>query len=330
MSLCTIASTELAEPLTATAATARTWLLIEQPGPWGAKALRTSHLDPVLGRTLERLADGTGVRLGLIRRPGRHADTHRPRLRRVIAAHTAPDRPWVCTADLADASDLADLDFPALGGGRSAGFGAPADGPGARPVALVCTNGTRDRCCALHGRPLAAELAADEGFDVWETTHLGGHRFAPTMLVLPHGYSYGRLDAASAKDALTAARAGRVALDGCRGRSTWSRPGQAAELAVRTLVDEDRAAVLAVRAADPVQPEQPAPGPGNDDARTAWSVRVEHTDGRAWRVLVAQRAATPPRPESCGAALGTPARMDVEAVEQIAPGPASTRTPPGR
>lgn len=318
MSLCTRASIDLAEPVAATAATARTWLLIEQPGPWGAKALRSSHLDPALGRTLERLADGTGVRLGLIRRPGRHADTHQRRLRQVIAAHTAPDRSWIRTAGLADPAELAELDFPALGAGLPTGFGTRYDGP---PIALVCTNGTRDRCCALHGRPLAAELATDGSLDVWETTHLGGHRFAPTMLVLPHGYSYGRLDAATAKDALTAARSGRVALEGCRGRSTWSRPGQAAELAVRALIDEDRADALTVLVPDPVAPE-PASGAGpgagsGPDPETAWAVHVQHTDGRAWRVLVAQHLATPPRPESCGAALGTPAVMDVETVEPI-------------
>ncbi|WP_435176897.1 sucrase ferredoxin [Actinacidiphila sp. bgisy145] len=319
MSLCTSASIELAEPTAATAATARTWLLIEQPGPWGAKALRASHLDPALGRELERLADGTGVRLGLIRRPGRHADTRRPR-HRVVAAHTAPGRSWVRSTEVADPADLAALDFQALGAGLPAGFGAPADGPGHPPIALVCTNGTRDRCCAVQGRPLAAELAADSSLDVWETTHLGGHRFAPTMLVLPHGYAYGRLDAATAKAALTAAHSGRIALEGCRGRSSWSRPGQAADLAVRALIGEDGADALAVHSADPVPAVRPD-NPGNPAAESAaWSVHVRHTDGREWRALVAQHAATPPRPESCGAALGTPARMDVESIEQTAPG----------
>ena len=90
MTTCTRAAAELAEPLAATAATARTWLLIEQPGPWGAKALKASRLDPAVGRDLEKARRGTGVRIALIRRPGRHADTHLPARHRVIAAHTAP------------------------------------------------------------------------------------------------------------------------------------------------------------------------------------------------------------------------------------------------
>jgi hypothetical protein len=297
---------ELAEPVGATAATARTWLLIEQPGPWGAKALKSSHLDPAVGRELERLAEGTGTRVGLIRRPGRHADVHRPARHRVFAAHTAPYDPWVRTAEVADPAELLALDFAALGAGTHDGFGSAHEGP---PLALVCTNARRDRCCALYGRPLAAELAASGSHDVWETTHLGGHRFAPTMLVLPHGYAYGRLDGAHAKAVLEAARSGRVVAAGCRGRSAWDRPGQAAELAVRTLTGEERADALTVERSEPAE----RPGPA------AWSVRVIHTDGRAWLVRVAQSASTPPRPESCGAALGTPARMDVTGIDPLPP-----------
>lgn len=306
MTTCKEAAATLAEPLEATAATARTWLLIEQPGPWGAKALKESRLDPAVGRELDRLAAGTGVRVALIRRPGRHADTHRRTRHRVIAAHTAPHDPWVRTTEIANPAELTALDLPAMGAGAHGGFGAAYDGP---PVALVCTNGTRDRCCAVHGRPLAAELGASGGHDVWETTHLGGHRFAPTMLVLPHGYAYGRMDAVHAKDVLESASRGRLVSANCRGRSTWDRPGQAAELAVRTLTGENLASALTV--------DRTRRDPGAPDGEV--TVHVTHADGRAWQVRVAENVSQPPRPESCGAALGTPARMDVTAVEAVRP-----------
>ncbi|WP_069465762.1 sucrase ferredoxin [Actinacidiphila rubida] len=286
----------------ATAAVAPTWLLIEQPGPWGAKALRASHLNAAVGRDLERLTDGSGVRPALIRRPGRHADLHRPTRHRVLLAHTAPHDPWIRTAWLDDPAELTALDFAALGAGTHDGWGTPYVGP---PLALVCTNGRRDRCCAVQGRPLADELARSGGNDVWEVTHLGGHRFAPTMLVLPHGYAYGRVDGHHAKDVLTAVAAGRVVLTGCRGRSAWERPGQAADLAVRDLTGEERADALSVGPAEPLTPD-------------TWSVPVRHRDGRAWRVAVTRTVSEPPRPESCGAALGTPARMEVTGVEPVA------------
>ncbi len=306
-STCSTVSRELDEPVAGTAATARTWLLLEQPGPWGAKALTSSHLDPALGRALEAAAKGTGVRVALIRRPGRHADSRMPATRRVYVAHTVPGNVWLHSATTTDPARLLDLDLAALGRGEAAGFdavlgGAPHAGD---PLALVCTNGKRDRCCALLGRPLAAELASSGVEGVWEVTHLGGHRFSPTVLVLPYGYAYGRAEAHAVKEVLHGVQEGRVVTEGCRGCSAWERPGQAAELAVRRAVREDAAQVLSV-----VRTEGEAPH---------WEVTVAHVDGRRWRVEVAQGASRPPRPESCGSALGSPARMDVLDVRALTP-----------
>lgn len=306
MSTCSSVSRDSDEPVSGTAATARTWLLLEQPGPWGAKALTSSHLDPALGRALEAAAKDTGVRIVLIRRPGRHADRRMPAARRVYAAHTVPGNVWLHGATTSDPAQLLGLDFAALGRGDHGTFdavlgGRPHDGD---PLALVCTNGKRDRCCALLGRPLAAELATSGVDGVWEVTHLGGHRFSPTVLVLPYGYAYGRAEAHTLKEVLHGAREGRIVVEGCRGSSAWERPGQAAELAVRTRTGEYAAEALSV-----VRTAGAAP---------RWEVTVAHADGRRWRVEVAQGAALPPRPESCGAAvLGSPARMDVVAVREV-------------
>ena len=303
MSKCATASRDLDEPLAGTAATARTWLLLEQPGPWGAKALTASHLDPEVGRALEAAAEGTGVRVALIRRPGRHADSHGPSLRRVYVAHTTPGNTWLRGHVTDRPQELLDLDFTALGAGDHGGFGTPHTGA---PLALVCTNGKRDRCCALLGRPLAAELTASGEQGAWEVTHLGGHRFSPTLLVLPYGYAYGRSGQAAVKEILEGVRTGHIVTEGCRGSSAWDRPGQAAELAVRTETGESAAGALSVVHTGGTAPR--------------WDVTVAHADGRQWRVTVAQGASLPPRPESCGAELATPARMDVVAVRPVAYG----------
>ncbi|MGW3497575.1 sucrase ferredoxin [Streptomyces sp. NPDC001020] len=307
MSICTTASRDLDEPLAGTAATARTWLLLEQPGPWGGKALTSSHLDPALGRALEAATEGTGVRIALIRRPGRHADRGTPAVRRVYAAHTVPGNVWLRTATTTDPERLLDLDFVTLGQGDPHSFdstlqGRPHTGD---PLALVCTNGKRDRCCALLGRPLAAELSASGVDGVWEVTHLGGHRFSPTLLVLPFGYAYGRAQAPHVKEVLQGVREGRIVVQGCRGGSAWERPAQAAELAVRTAAREYAANTLTIVRTNGTAPR--------------WEVFVSHTDGRLWRVIVARGASLPPRPESCGSALGSPARMDVVAVRELRP-----------
>ncbi|MGA5821390.1 sucrase ferredoxin [Kitasatospora sp. NPDC094028] len=300
MSTCASASRELSEPLTATAAVATTWLLIEQNGPWGAKALRESHLDPATGRALDAAAAGTGVRAALIRRPGRHADCLPTARHEVIVAHTVPGRGWVRRAQVTDPAELLELDFAALGAGDHTGFGVEHVGG---PVALVCTNGRRDRCCALQGRPLAAELAAAAHSEVWEVTHLGGHRFAPTMLVLPYGYAYGRLTPVTAKEVLAATAAGRVVPEWSRGCSGWERPGQAAEHAVRLATGETAVDVLTVA-------QRP-------DGAGRWLVGVLHRDGRAWEVDVIEAFGEPARPESCGKAPVTPSRMDVLSVRGV-------------
>ncbi|AUY49575.1 sucrase ferredoxin [Streptomyces sp. CB01881] len=300
MSTCATLSRELSEPLAATAATATTWLLVEQSGPWGAKALAESHLDAAVGRALEAAAAGTGVRVALIRRPGRHADCLPAARHEVIVAHTVPGRGWVRRAGVADPAELLALDFAALGAGEHGGFGAEHVGG---PVALVCTNGRRDRCCALLGRPLAAELAVAGHSEVWEVTHLGGHRFSPTMLVLPYGYAYGRLTAESAKEVLAATAAGHMVPEWSRGCSGWERPGQAADHAVRLASGETGVDALALT-------QRPA-GAGR------WLVTVSHEDGRVWEVEIAEGASEPPRPESCGKAAGTPSRMTVTALREV-------------
>lgn len=319
VSTCATASRESAESLTATAATARTWLLIEQTGPWGAQALTDSHLDPDVGRALEAATAGTGVRVALIRRPGRHADCHGTSRRRMFLAHTAPGRTWIRTTSATDPRAALGLDFTALGAGEHHNLWEPYIG---EPLVLVCTNGKRDRCCALLGRPLAAELAAD-GAEAWEVTHIGGHRFSPTLFVLPYGYAYGRASAPLVKEAVEAARDGRITIDHCRGRSAWDRPGQAADLAVRELLGEDRADALDVVRTDTVRPEsRPADSsmPGSSaltGASSAWTVTVAHSDGRSWQVAVEQRADGTAAPASCGAPLGPPARMAVVSIAAV-------------
>ena len=323
---CSVLSRELGEPLAGTGAVAAAWLLVEQPGPWGRAAVTDSRLDPELGAELERRTAGTTVRLALIRRVEDHHD-HDPAVRRWYAASTHPKRTWLATGVVPDPAALLKIDFAALDAGdRRAVAGLEAEFVDA-PLLGVCTNGKRDACCATVGRRVAVaaealEMAALEAAAgsspvsdgapaqvpaVWEITHLGGHRFAPTAVVLPSGYSYGRLDAASAVRVLADARRGRMTVDGCRGRSTWSRAGQVAELAVREALGETAEAAL-----DVVSVTQTA-----GDPEPAWTAVVELEDGRRYEVSVAGSPAAVPRPESCGKADGTPLELRVEAVDKI-------------
>ncbi|CAM5586162.1 Sucrase ferredoxin OS=Streptomyces tendae OX=1932 GN=GUR47_34870 PE=4 SV=1 [Streptomyces tendae] len=106
------------------------------------------------------------------------------------------------------------------------------------------------------------------------------------------------------KEILHSARENRIVVEDCRGNSAWERPGQAAELALRSALGEDTAQALTVVRTEGVAPR--------------WEVTLAHRDGRRWRVTVVQGASAPPRPESCGASvLGSPARMEVTAVRAL-------------
>ncbi|GAA1151259.1 sucrase ferredoxin [Kribbella jejuensis] len=273
----------LQEPLPGTAVVATGWVVVEQPGPWGAKAPTQSHLDPVFGGKFDDDCKKADVRFGLIRSPGRHADAVR-RSHQVFVASTTPGRSWLLGGCVADPSELTALDLGAVArGDRTAVLPSL---PGLKtvddPIVLVCTNGKRDECCAILGRPLVAGLAERVPGRVWEANHLGGHRFAPTATYLPAGTMHGHLTVDTAVEILAAADRGETVLTGLRGRSTWTKRGQAAEVAVRELIGE-----LDLDALEVV-------------GEAADTVTVQHADGRSWTVPVTSAPADPPRPDSCG------------------------------
>jgi hypothetical protein len=98
---------------------------------------------------------------------------------------------------------------------------------------LVCTNGARDPCCAIRGAAVADALAVARPGAAYESSHLGGHRFAANLLVLPDGLCFGRLDVRSALALLEELDAGRLPLEHFRGRSSFTEAQQAAEVLVR-------------------------------------------------------------------------------------------------
>jgi hypothetical protein len=198
----------------------------------------------------------------------------------VLVAHSAPGAAWLLAGPIASPEELLALDWEAVAAGVRDDVVAslPALAP-AEPQLLVCTNGSRDTCCARLGRPVAAAAAQRFPSQVWEVTHTSGHRFAPTTVLLPSGSLHGRvLDAAPL---LAAEATGDLVLPGYRGRSVWPPAGQAAEEHVRRTFDVTGLDDLALsRAAD-----------------ADW--QVAHRDGRAWTVRVTTYD-DGERPESCG------------------------------
>lgn len=232
---CSARSLERGDPLAGTASPAKAFLLLEDAGPWGVKALRDARLPDGLGHEILRRCAEARVRPLLIRRqdPGhfraRATGSAVPTHRRVFAAYVHPRDGFVETSSVGDPRAVLDLDLLGLRAGRSVGLD-----PEPGPVFAVCTQGRHDVCCAERGRPVAAVLAAVEPEATWQASHLGGDRFAANLLVLDGGLCYGRLDPETVVSVAETHRARRVDLDHLRGRAFWPMPVQAAEIALRT------------------------------------------------------------------------------------------------
>lgn len=114
--------------------------------------------------------------------------------------------------------------------------GTPLPGPkDDRITILCCTDAKRDACCARFGFATFKALvdAADPAqFNILQSTHLGGCRFAASLIVLPTGQRYGRLAPDEVQAFLAALRAGEVYLPASRGNPALDEPAQVAELAV--------------------------------------------------------------------------------------------------
>lgn len=98
------------------------------------------------------------------------------------------------------------------------------------PFYLVCTHGKRDECCAKYGLAVYRALQQRIGERVWQSSHIGGHRFAATLLAFPTGHCFGRLTPNDIETMQSSYDADTLfSLDHLRGRTAWSRAEQAAE-----------------------------------------------------------------------------------------------------
>jgi hypothetical protein len=215
---CSDRSIERDDPLEGTAGYGERWFLVEIDGAWGAHAFLQSQLDPALGRRLVTRIESAGIRPLAIRRTGRTADQRRGQSAwRWAAVDARPGHESVHWGSVADPADL--LTVPLDG---STGI-ASTD-----PVICVCTHARHDQCCAVRGRPVVTALARAHPQATWECSHLGGDRFAATLILFPHGLYYGRVTGADAPGVVDAYRDDLIEPRWFRGRSSLPNAVQAA------------------------------------------------------------------------------------------------------
>ncbi|MDP7722686.1 sucrase ferredoxin [Mycobacterium sp. TY814] len=220
------------DPLYGTASAGHSWAMLELCGGWGQSAFLNSPsiIDRELGRAICRRIEAARMRVTAIRRPGRRPAT--PRWRWFIA-HCDEGSEALYHGEVDGPRDYLDIALDGSDGERVAG-----------PLVAVCAHGKHDQCCAVRGRSAAAAIAAQYPEFVWECSHLGGDRFAATMLVLPEGLCYGRVDSTDAAGLVRLYLDGRLDHRYLRGRTCLPHAVQAAQHFAREALGDNRISIL--------------------------------------------------------------------------------------
>jgi hypothetical protein len=292
---CSYVADAAGDPREGTAPPADRWFLLEHPGPWGRFALTQSGVDPTAVAALAAWAAAEGGRVVLVRRPGRAArsadgartdtarsadgaprDTAADRPRRWFRVNSSIGHEGTRTGTFTAEAELVEAVHTP---------GDPYDGP----LTIVCAHGRHDTCCAVRGRPVAAAAATTDPDRTWECSHIGGCRFAPAMVLLPHGYTLGGMPPDEAPAIVRTYRDGRIDPRWLRGRSSLPPAVQAAQHHARLATGE-----LGVDALRPVQ-VQAQDGP---DGTRLWRVELAGPD---CSVLLRERREETGRPLTCAA-----------------------------
>ncbi len=221
---CTDLCHERGEPLAGTGNAPQRILMLAWPrGKWRAPRWDSVDMSPALSNALHEAG---------------HAGLHVALVDKVEAQGSLPTLHALPENVHADFSDEAAL-IAAIGdyvAGKV--FAGQAD---TRVTVLCCTDSRRDACCARHGfstyKALVA-IADPNRFNIVQATHIGGCRFAASLLVMPMRQRYGRMSAGLAPAFLAALDRGEVFLPAYKGRTDQAEPLQVAEIAALTWADE--------------------------------------------------------------------------------------------
>ena len=252
------------EPILGSAPHAEVWVALEYRGHWGRRAVEESELPSAVRRWFDDLLDNLApARAVLIRRDDR---SDGPLM--LFVAFCREEGSRLYRREVSSYDEIPALDPVAWTRQETNEI---ADGPG--PI-LVCTNGRRDLCCARFGGALVRALGRIRDVDVWQSSHLGGHRYAATGALLPEGLVYGLLTPDDAVSLVEAHRRKSFLLDQLRGRSLYPRPAQAAEVLLRREVGDRPLRLIEAR----------------HDGGGRYEVRFALADGRERVVCVRRRS----------------------------------------
>lgn len=196
------------------------WLLLEYSQMWSRDPIDTNSLPTEVQRWLHHTVDS-------LKRKGQY-----PRVQMIRKSRTLRSAYSIYTArsgvlqhhSMQSYEELLDLDL-------DQNFGEKVE----ENIYFICTHGTRDRCCAKHGHRTWTVLNELSNGRAWQCSHLGGHRFAPNVLVLPQGRLFGRVHAEEAEKFYRLVEDDEIVTDYLRGRSECSAEDQVREVGIEPI-----------------------------------------------------------------------------------------------
>jgi hypothetical protein len=211
------------EPLYGTASHVRYLFALEYNAPWTDKAVGDSTIpDAAKQALIAKVKAFPAARLVLIRRSEHQQEgpIH------FYAVHNDPQNPYTNKMMLDSYADLHDLDL------EQALVKTPHSSRD--PLYMICTNGNKDKCCAKYGMELYRFIRNHVDKNrVWQCTHLGGDRFAPNVVMAPHGAYFGQIMPPDFQKFVDDAESDMITLKNYRGLCWYDRAGQTADYFAR-------------------------------------------------------------------------------------------------
>jgi hypothetical protein len=254
-------------------------LLLEYNNAWGEKALEESDLPEAVKAPLKAYTKSSPDTKALLIK--RRVASRESGIRFFVGV-AAEHNPALYAFRLDHYEDLLALDLDKISTGAAEYKGHLREDP----MILVCTNGRRDPCCARKGVLVLDALSHVVGATLWESSHMGGHRFAANLTILPVGLLYGRVDASNAEAILEAYQLGEVHLPNLRGRTCYPPAVQAADFYLR-----QETGILSLDAFQLVAAQELSP--------RRWQVRFASPTGQGDQLVIVEGEAGAQVYDSC-------------------------------
>jgi hypothetical protein len=267
---CSQLSRNVEENTFGTASVGQVWLLVEYTEPWGTHALEDSSLSTDVKNYLNQLIRRIPrARLLFIKQERRRESSFN-----FFIVRARERNPFIVRFELDDYERLREryLDVAAVAAGEKTEGAEVLK----EPLYLVCTHGKRDKCCAKFGFPVYKTLREGRDGNVWQSSHVGGDRFAANLICFPHALFYAHMTDERAREVVESYERGRIVLDKFRGRACYSYPVQAAEFFIRR-----ETGITGVESLRGLSSERV-----DDDS---WRVRFSSPDGREIHEAVVKR-----------------------------------------